>query len=167
MRRAATALVVWGLLLTVAGCSLSQNHASGQPGGGAQAATVDPSVQASLADTRSVCDAVGKAYSKNYATFASALSKLVSSRKGSATGAKTAEMDAQSALRGFAEDLRGATATSTNTQVRTDGTQAADQLKAHADDATIFDKVKTTSDVQALLGPTMKGWLMPISNHCT
>jgi hypothetical protein len=169
MRRAVTALVVSGLLLTATGCSLSHNTASGQPvPGGAAAAPVNPSVSASLADTRSVCDAIGKVYSKDYAALATALSKLVSSRKGSPASAQSSsKQQAQEALRAFADDVRGATQTSTNDQVRTDGTQTADQLKAHADDGTLFDKVKSTGDMQNLLGPTMKGWLAPISNHCT
>ena len=60
MRRAAMALVVLGLLGTgAAGCSLSANHAA-QPGSAAgQATSMDPTVQASLADTRNLCDAVG------------------------------------------------------------------------------------------------------------
>ena len=169
MRRAAMALAVLGLAVTAAaGCSLKSNEA-GSPAGapGQAAASMDPTVQASLADTRNVCDAIGKVYSKDYATFATALSKLATSRKSNAAAQSSSKMQAQGALKGFADDLRGATQASTNTQVRTDGAQAADQLQQHAGDNTIFDKVKTTSDVQTLLGSTMKGWLAPLSNHCT
>src|SRR5690348_10840076 len=116
MRRAALALVVSGLLATAAaGCSLSANHTA-QPGVGAgQATSMDPTVQASLADTRNVCDAVGKVYSKDYATFATALSKLVTSRKGNTQSQTSSKQEAQAALKTFADDLRGATQTSTNT----------------------------------------------------
>src|SRR5947199_10433927 len=128
MRRAAMALVVLGLLGTgAAGCSLSANHAA-QPGSAAgQATSMDPTVQASLADTRNLCDAVGKVYSKDYAMFATAVSKLVTSRKGSVDSQKTTKAQAQAALKTFADDLRGATQASSNTEVRTDGAQTADQ----------------------------------------
>src|SRR5881394_3486299 len=172
MRRAAMALVVLGLLGTAAaGCSLSANHTA-QPGsvgggGAGQATSMNPTVEASLADTRNLCDAVGKVYTKDYATFARALSKLATSRKSSADSQKTSMQQAQTALKAFADDLRGATQTSTNTQARADGAQVADQLQTHAGDGAVFEKVKTPNDVQTLLGPTMKGWLAPIANHGT
>jgi hypothetical protein len=168
MRRAAMALVVLGLAVSAAaGCSLKSNQADSPGAPGQAAASMDPSVQASLADTRNVCDALGKVYSKDYGPFATALTKLATSRKAGTDSQKTSKQQAQAALKTFADDLRGATQGSANTQVRTDGAQTADQLQAHADDGTTFDKIKTNSDVQNLLGTTMKGWLNPISVHCT
>jgi hypothetical protein len=169
MRRAVIALVAGGVLLAAAACGTApapSSTGSGAAAGTQAPASTDPKVQASLTDTRQVCEAVGKANSKDIGPFAASVSKLVASRKAGGTAAAAAKQDAQHALVTYGEDLRAATQGSANEQVRADGTTVADTLKAKAADNATFDQLKTNTDIATLLGPTMTEWTAPVSKHC-
>jgi hypothetical protein len=165
MRRALLALAAAGALVTAAaGCGGVAGPASGGPA----AASLDPTTQASLADTRAVCDALSQVYGKNLGPFASALTNMIAARTASGgTAAQSSTQQAQQALRGFADGVRGATQASTNPQVRADGEHAAAGLRAKSGDARFFSTIKTSDDVNTLLGPTLKQWLAPVNQHCS
>jgi hypothetical protein len=153
MRRALFGIVAGGLLLGAAACG-----STGGPTPGAGTPAVGPAPE-QLA-TKASCEAIGDVYTKNMGAFATSLSKVPAS-------GDTARKDAQQKLTAFGSAILGATAGSTDAQMRADGKQAADQLQATAKNAGFFAKIKTTGDVSAVLGPTMKEWLAPVTHHCS
>jgi hypothetical protein len=160
MSRAVLALAVGGVLfVATAACGTAANAPSA-------VSTVSSEQAAALADTRKVCEALGQVYGKNIGPFATTVGKLISSRTGSGD-TKTPQAQAQQELRTFAADVRTTTSTSTDPQMRADGEQTAKQLTDAAADKTTFDKVKTSQDLQTLMGPTLTQWLQPINSHCS
>jgi hypothetical protein len=168
MRRAVLTLVAGGVLLAgAAACGTAAGPTPGGPAGTAQAAAGNPSEQAALADTRAVCEALGQVYGKNIGPFAAAVSSMITNRSAAGGAAKTAQAQAQQTLGTFATAVRTATQTSTNPQVRADGAQTADQLRAKSTDTAFFSKIQTSKDLDTLLGPTLKNWLAPVTHHCS
>jgi hypothetical protein len=162
MRQVVRALIVGGVLFSAAACGTANNPAPGGQGVGIGSATAPaPGVLASQAAIRESCEAIGKVYSKNMAPVAEALSKLADS------AGKKNQQQAQQALTTFATEIRGATQQSSDPKLRTDGEKTADQLQAKAADAGTFSKIKTTEDVNTVLGSTLKEWLSPIEQHCS
>jgi cell pole-organizing protein PopZ len=159
MRRALLVLMVGGALSTMAACGT----AAGQTPGGAQAASAPggAALPSALAETKQSCEALGQAYTKNVGPFAEALSKMV------AGPAAATRKDAQQKLGALATAVRTATADSTDAQIKADGKQTADSLQKKASDATFFQGIKTTDDVNKVLGPTLKEWLSPVTHHCS
>lgn len=164
MRRAVLTLAVGGVLLAgAAACGTASPSANGPAGTGQ---SVNPAVQASLADTRTVCEALGQAYGRDIGPFASALNTMVAARK-SADGGKASQAQAQQSLSALAKAVLGATQGSSNAQVRVDGLTAAKQLDSQSANAAFFTKIQTAKDMNTVLGPTLKQWLAPISQHCS
>jgi hypothetical protein len=162
MRRAVLALSLGGFLLTVSACGTATGpSASGTPNTAGAAAAADPA----LADTRTVCEAVGQVLNKDIGPFADALGKMVAGRD--AAAASASRQQAQQSLKTFSASIRGATQTSTDARLRADGKQAADILQAKSADAAFFKTIQTTKDMDTLLGPTLKEWLSPVTHHCS
>jgi hypothetical protein len=145
MRRAVWSLAVGGALVSMAACGATPARAP--------AVTV-------VAGNKEACEAVGQAYAKSMAPFAEAVTKA-------AGGTAADRKQAQQKLEAFAASIRAATENSTDAQIRADGVQTADRLKAKAADGKLFTAVKTQQDVSTLLGPTLKEWLSPITHHCS
>jgi hypothetical protein len=119
-----------------------------------------------LAETQALCEALGQVYSTNMGPFAQALSEMVAVRQRSGN-TKSLQRQAQQRLGAFATAIRNATRTSGDTHARAAGRQTAELLEAKSADAAFFGQVRTTEDVQKVLGPTLKGWLEPVTNHCS
>jgi len=161
MRRAVQALIISGALLSAAACGTATGPTPGAAVGDAGTAPVVATPDAA-SSTRTLCDALGQAYSKNMAPFAEALTKLVN-----AGGDEANRRQVQQSMKAFAGAIRVATQNSADPQVKTDGKQAADRLQAKAADAGFIKTIKTTEDVQTVLGPTLKEWLSPVAQHCS
>jgi len=148
MRRTMTALIAGGLLAGTAAC--------GSLGGATPVSTLtggpEPAAKVS-------CEAVGDAYTKNIGPFAEALTKMVADRR-------TVKV-AQQKLDAFGAAIRTATADSADLEIRADGKQTADRLHAKSADAKWFGTIRTAEDVNTALGPTLKEWLAPVTNHCS
>ncbi|MCU7730513.1 hypothetical protein ODJ79_42935 [Actinoplanes sp. KI2] len=152
MRRAVRVVVAGGVAaLFAAGCGSAPS-----PG------PVSPAAPTAAPETKATCEAVGEAYTKNIGPFAEALTAMV---QPNATAASRAT--AQRKLRALADSLRGATQSSGDARLRSDGKQAADQLQARSADAKFFGTIKTTHDVDTVLGPSLKQWLSPVTHHCS
>jgi len=158
MRRAVLGVVVGGLLLGAAACGTARNPT---PGAGTPGGTV--SLSPEQAQTKATCEAIGTVYTKNMGSFAEALSRMVAG----GTGAEAARKDAQQKLSAFGTAVRQTTQSSTDAKFRADGKQAADRLQTTSTNVAFFTKIKTTQDVTEVLGPTLKGWLAPVTNHCS
>jgi hypothetical protein len=160
MRRVVLGLVVGGVLLGAAACggTGSPTPGAGTPGVGGAVAPAP-----GQAATKASCEAIGEVYTKNMGSFASSLSKVPAA----GAGAAAARKEAQQKLGAFGSAVLDATKGSGDSQLRTDGKQAAGQLESKAKDAAFFAKIKTTDDVSTVLGPTMKEWLAPVTHHCS
>jgi len=159
MRRAVQAIIVSGTLLSAAACGTAAGPTPGVPAGTASA----PAAAAPAAKTS--CEALGQAYSKNMAPFAQALTDMVAARK--KAGGDQGYPQVKESLTAFATGIRTATADSTDPRLKTDGNQTADRLQERAADEATFRKIKTTKDVNTMLGPTLKEWLSPVERHCS
>ena len=152
MRRAVLVVVAGGVAaFFVASC-----------GSAPSSEAVTPAAPAVAPETKATCEAVGAAYTQNIGPFAEALTRMVQTTP--TTAGRTA---AQQKLKALADSLRGATQGSGDAQLRSDGQQAADQLQAKAADAKFFGTIKTTQDVDTVLGPSLKQWLSPVTHHCS
>ncbi|MEU4420834.1 hypothetical protein AB0F81_09415 [Actinoplanes sp. NPDC024001] len=150
MSRAIRVLLVGGVLLTGAACGTAPNAPT------ATGASSAPSAPPAIAAT---CEALAQAYGKNMAPLAQSLSDLVADRK--------AVAPAQQALAAFATAVQDATKGSEDRQVRADGKQAADQMRAKSTDKAFFSTIKKPEDVDKTIGPTLTEWLAPVQRHCT
>ncbi len=63
--------------------------------------------------------------------------------------------------------MRAATKDSKDAQVWTDGEKAAGQLQARSTDKAFVTRLQTATDVNTVLGPTLKQWLSPVQSHCS
>ncbi len=164
MRRAVRTLLVGGVLFTAAACGTAADtgeRPAAAPGGSAAPAVAELTPE--QAATKSTCEALGKTFDKNMAPFAEALTKLIAGKQ----GGNGSPQQAQAALKTFATEIRSATETSPDAQLKADGKQAADRLQERSADAAFFAKIKTDKDVSKVLGPTLKEWLSPVTNHCS
>ena len=167
MRRTLLTLAVSGLLLTATACGTAKSPDSGTPNvPGKTAAAGTGAADKALAETRAVCEALGKVYGQDIGPFAESLSKMVTDRKDPA-GAKASQAQAQRTLGTFAKAVLGATQSSTDPQVRADGAKTAGTLQAKSADSAFFGKIQTSKDVETLLGPTLKEWMLPVTHHCS
>ncbi|GAA0582420.1 hypothetical protein GCM10010172_79430 [Paractinoplanes ferrugineus] len=157
MRRAVIALMVGGAFTVLTACGT----ANGASPGSNQAAPGATALPSGLAETKQSCEALGQAYTNNVGPFAEALSKMV------AGPTKDTQAAAQSKLGSLATAVRAATATSTDAQIKSDGKSTADSLTAKSKDAKFFAGIKTTEDVNKVLGPSLKEWLSPVTHHCS
>jgi len=152
MRRAVRVVVAGGVAaLFAAGCGSAPNSGP-----------VSPAVPVAAPETKVTCEAVGEAYTKNIGPFAVALTGMVQT-----TPTAAGRAAAQQKLKALADSVRAATQSSGDAQLKADGKQAADQLRAKAADATFFGTIKTAQDVSTVLGPSLKQWLSPVNHHCS
>jgi hypothetical protein len=149
MRRTIATLLTGGVLLAVTACGTAGDTT---PVVSAPTTGAPPAI-------RSTCEALGQAYGKNMSALAESLSTLVADR---ATLAQ-----AQRSLAGFATAVVDATKVSDDPQIRADGKQAADRMRAKSADPKFFAAIKTSKDVDQTMGPTLTEWLSPISRHCS
>jgi hypothetical protein len=178
MRRVLLALTA-GILVVTTGCGTARTPApSGTTGappapaapapggasGAAPAATATTTGETALASTRALCEGLGQVYTKNMGSFAEALSKMVADGEKSRDASRE---KAQQALTAFATAIRDTTASSTIGDARADGKRTADLMQAKAADDKFFDQVKTSKDLDRVLGPDLKKWLAPVDSHCS
>jgi hypothetical protein len=167
MRRAVQTLVISGVLLSAAACST----ATGGPTPGS--APVAPGAPGTAAATRtgapankSSCEALSEVYNKNMAPFAEAVTRMVDART-RAEDDQDYERRVKQSLTTFATAITGAAKDSADPRLRADGKKTAEQLKAKAADTEFIGGIKTTEDANTVLGPTLKGWLSPVAQHCS
>ncbi|WP_250034234.1 hypothetical protein [Paractinoplanes maris] len=153
------ALVVVGMLSSAGACGTAQ-----PPPGTAQAPSAARGPSAAAASTppaaiRNTCEALGRAYQTNMAPLAESLTKFVADRKTIAA--------AQQSLAAFATAVQEATATSDDADLKAAGKKAATQMHSKSTDDKFFGAIKTSKDIDKTLGPTLTGWLSPVTRHCS
>ena len=151
MRRTIPTLLAAGVLLTAAAC--------GTAAPGSTAAGTPSAEAAAPPALKSTCEALGEAYGRNMAALAESLTNLVADR--------SAVARAQASLAAFGAAVENATKSSDDARLRTDGAQTAARIRTTSADPKFFAAVKTTADVQRTMGPTLTGWLAPVTRHCS
>ena len=151
MRRTIRTLLVGGVLLSAAAC--------GTATGTTATTTVASAPSAVPGAIGSTCEALSRAYGKNMAPLAQSLTAFVADRK--------TVTRAQDSLATFATAVADATKASDDAQIRADGKQAADRMRAKSADKKFFAAIKTTKDVDQAMGPTLTQWLSPVARHCS
>jgi hypothetical protein len=166
MRRAVPACALAGALLSAAACGTAR---SPEPSGPAPSVAVPSAAPApaapALAQTRALCETLGRAYSEHLGPFAEALSATVTG--GTASRDATAQKQARQQLSGLADAIAEATRASPDAQVRADGAKTAEQLRRTSADDGFFRKVRSAEDVNAVIGTTLKTWMAPVDRHCS
>jgi formiminotetrahydrofolate cyclodeaminase len=153
MRRTIFALLTCGALLTASACGTAPGSpgSNAAPGGGSAAATTSA--------VGAACEALAKAYDKNMAPYAQALTTLTADPKAIAK--------AQQTLAAFATDVQEATKASTDSALQTAGKETAKLMQDKSADAKFFAAIKTPDDVSKAMGPTLTAWLAPVQSKCS
>ena len=166
MRRPILAVSLGAVLLTSAACSDSEPVASAPT---TAAPSPTPTVTAAdySADTRKVCASVQKIFDADIEPFAAALSRMVVRKEAKLTKeAAASEQLARKQLRTVASKLVKATAGAEDPEVVTAGKASAAKFTASAGDDKLYDRLKSTKDLNRFIDGKMGDWLTPISGYC-
>lgn len=164
MRHVAPALALIGVLLSAAACGTA-----GSPGpdgsAGPAPAPGSTSADGAQAQTRALCETLGQVYSRHLGPFAEALSATVEG--GTAEREAAAQKQVREQLDSLATAVTEATRANPDEQVQADGEKTAASLRKTSADETFFRGVRSTEDVNTVIGTTMKTWMEPVARHCS
>jgi hypothetical protein len=171
MRTALTAVSLAGLLLTAAACSSDDSGAEtiaeapvAQPPASVTTTVPAPDYDA---NTRKVCAALNKVFDADVAEFGTAMGKMIAYKEAKQTAeAEKARKSASQELKDVAAKVRKETATAQDPELKQAGAVSATKFSTSAADKTLFDKVKTTKDLDRTLATKMPDWMDPVAGHC-
>lgn len=131
--------------------------------------TPTPTVSAAdySADTRKVCAALNKVFDADVAEFGTAMGKMIAYKEAKqATEAEQARKAAGQELKDIAAKVRKGTAAAQDPELRQAGAVSAAKFSKSATDKALFDKVKTTKDLDRTLATMMPDWMDPVAGLC-
>jgi hypothetical protein len=167
MRRAFMAVTLGGVLLAGTACdSDAQPTATG-----ATTAAPTPAPTASTPDysanTRLICADVQKVFDTDIEPFGTALGKMIAFKEEKLVKeAEKSEKAARQKLRTVATKIIKATAPADDVAVVMAGKASADKFIASAADDKLYDKLKSSKDLNRFIDGKMGDWLTPISGYC-
>jgi hypothetical protein len=171
MRTALLAVSLGGLLLTGTACS-SDDNGSGTTAQApaaqtpSQAATTIPAPNY-YANTRKVCTAVNKIFDADVAQFGTAMGKMIAYKEAKqAAEAEQARKAASQELKDVSAKVRKETAAAEDPDLKRAGALSATKFSKSAADKALFDKVKTTKDLDRTLATKMPDWMDPVAGLC-
>jgi hypothetical protein len=171
MRTALTAVSLACVLLTAAACSSDDNGA--EPIAEAPVAEAPSSVTSTVpepdyeASDRKVCATLTKVFDADVAQFGTAMGKMIAYKEAKQTPeAEQARKAASKELKEVAAKVRKATADAENPELKQAGAVSATKFAKSADDKALFDKVKTTKDLDRTLATKMPDWMDPVAGLC-
>ena len=170
MKRVLTATILGAVLLTGAACGTEATPTAATASAAATSAAATsaaprPSADYT-ADTKKVCNEVGKILDGDYDRFAEELGKMVTYQEaGDTAQAAKARASAQSQLTSIADGIREKTAVALDPQVKADGAEGAASIAASAANDESFTKIKSLKDLNSLKAEMTK-WLTPLAMHC-
>jgi hypothetical protein len=141
--------------------------AVGGPSPSTAATTAAPSPTADAqADTKATCAEIEKMVDARMESFGEALGEMIVYKQANATSqAAKAEAEAKKELTEFADDVRDLTGKAVDTELRSDGVDAAQSIAATAADDAFFDRVKAVDDLDSLENELTK-WFTPLAGYC-
>ncbi|MET0494190.1 MAG: hypothetical protein ABW000_13775 [Actinoplanes sp.] len=170
MRRALLAVSLSGLLLSGAACS---------SGGDSDPAAVAPATVPSTAETttspppnytantKKVCDKLEKIFDAELEDFGTEIGKMIAYKEAKqADNADKAEKAAGKQLKEVGAQVRKETAAAQDPELKTAGAASATKFSKSATDSKLFDKIKSTKDLDKVLEGEMTNWLTPVAGYC-
>jgi hypothetical protein len=101
------------------------------------------------------------------AQFGTAMGKMIAYKEAKQTPeAEQARKSASKELKEVAAKVREATADAENPELKQAGAVSATKFAKSADDKALFDKVKTTKDLDRTLATKMPDWMDPVAGLC-
>ncbi|GAA3338981.1 hypothetical protein GCM10020358_21040 [Amorphoplanes nipponensis] len=171
MRTALSAVVITGVLLTGTACSSDDNGsetiAEAPVAESPTAATTTVPAPNYYANTRKVCAALNKVFDADVAEFGTAMGKMIAYKEAKQTAeAEQARKAASAELKDVAAKVRKETAAAEDPELKQAGAVSATKFSRSAADKALFDKVKTTKDLDRTLAAKMPDWMDPIAGLC-
>jgi hypothetical protein len=167
MRRPILAVSLGAVLLTGAACDSAAEPVASAPSVAAPSPTPTVTTPDYSADTRKVCDDVQKIFDNDIEPFAAALSRMVVRKEAKlAKEAAASEQLARKQLRTVASKLVKATAGADDPEIVTAGKASAAKFTASAGDDKLYDKLRSTKDLNRFIDGKLGDWLTPISGYC-
>lgn len=167
MQRALMTVTLGSVLLTGAACdSDAQPTATG-------ATTAAPSPAPTIstpdhsANTRLICADVQKIFDTDIKPFGTALGRMIAFKEERLVKeAEKSEKAARKQLRTVATKIVKATEDAEDVAVVMAGKASADKFTASAADDKVYDKLKSSKDLNRFIDGVMGNWLTPISGYC-
>jgi hypothetical protein len=171
MRTALLAVTLGGLLLTGAACSSGDNGSEtlAEAPVAETPATATTTVPAPnyYASTRKVCAALDKIFDADVAQFGTAMGKMIAYKEAKqADEAEQARKAASKELKEVGAKVRKETAAAEDPDLQQAGAVSATKFSRSAADKALFDKVKTTKDLDKTLAAKMPDWMDPVAGLC-
>ena len=171
MRTALLAGTLACLLLTGAGCSSDDNGsetiAEAPVAETPSTATTTVPAPDYSADTRKVCATLTKVFDTDVAEFGTAMGKMIAYKEAKQTAeAEQARKAASKELKEVGAKVRKETAAAEDPDLKQAGAVSATKFAKSAADKALFDKVKTTKDLDRALADKMPDWMDPVAGLC-
>jgi hypothetical protein len=167
MRRAILAVTIGGVLLTSAACD-----SGSKPSTAPASAEVVPSAPTSLApdysaNTALVCGKVQKIFNTGLKGFATDLGKMIANKEAKQTAAATtAQKAAAKELDSVGGQVKTATESAEDPEIRSAGAESAAKFVKSASDAGFFGRIKTTKDLDKIIEAQLNEWFTPVAGYC-
>ncbi len=169
MRRAIVAVLAGGVMLTGAACDSDANTSEVAAPAAATAAapsSTEPEPDYS-ADTDKVCGRLDKVFSAALGDFGAALGKMIAHKEAKNTDeAEKAEKAAAAELKAVGTQIRKATSSAQDPEVKAAGATSAAKLEKSAKNRDYIEKIKTTKDLDRTLKSQLEEWLSPVAGYC-
>ncbi len=171
MRTALTTVSLACVLLTGAACSGddsgSETIAEAPVAQPPSTATTTVPAPDYYANTRKVCAALDKIFDADVAEFGTAMGKMIAYKEAKqAAEAEDAREAASKELKEVGAKVRKETAAAEDPQLKQAGAVSATKFSRSAADKALFDKVKTTKDLDRTLATKMPDWMDPVAGLC-
>ena len=170
MRTALLAVSLGGLLLTGAACSSGDNGSESTTAEAPAAPTaVTTTVPAPnyYADTRKVCARLNKIFDADVAEFGAAMGKMIAYKEAKqAAEAELARKAASKQLKEVGAKVRKETVAAQDPDLKQAGAVSATKFSKSAADKALFDRIKTTKDLDRTLATKMPDWMDPVAGLC-
>jgi hypothetical protein len=172
MRSALLAVSLCGLLLTGAACGSGDD--SGTETLAEAPAAETPAAAATTvarpnyyANTRAVCTALDKIFNADVAQFGTAMGRMIAYKEAKQVDeAEQARKVASKELKEVGAKIREETSKAEDPDLKEAGAISATKFSRSAGDKALFDKVKTTKDLNTTLVAKMPDWMDPVAGLC-
>jgi hypothetical protein len=170
MRRALLAVSLSGLLLSGAACS-----SGGDSDPVAEAPATVPSTAETTtspppnytANTKKVCDKLEKIFDAELEDFGTEIGKMIAYKEAKQSDeAEQARKAASKELKEVGAKVRETTAAAEDPDLKEAGAISATKFSKSAADKALFNKVKTTKDLDKTLATKMPDWMDPVAGLC-
>jgi hypothetical protein len=119
------------------------------------------------ANTRKVCTALNKIFDADVAEFGTAVGKMIAYKEAKQTAeAEQARKAASKELKEVGAKVRKETAAAEDPDLKQAGAISATKFSKSSADKALFDKIKTTKDLDRTLATKMPDWMDPVAGLC-